>query len=89
MAGGVKGGWSMYELHIANKHYSSWSLRPWALMRELGIEFREHLCSSLARNRAGVGYSKISPAAKFHAWSTAASWSGIRWRSVEYLAERA
>ena len=25
----------MYELYIANKNYSSWSLRPWVLMREL------------------------------------------------------
>jgi len=33
----------MYDLYIANKNYSSWSLRPWALMRELGIPFRERL----------------------------------------------
>src|SRR5438270_56340 len=33
----------MYELHIANKNYSSWSLRPWILMRELQIEFAEQL----------------------------------------------
>jgi glutathione S-transferase len=33
----------MYDLYIANKNYSSWSLRPWALMRELAIPFREIL----------------------------------------------
>jgi glutathione S-transferase len=33
----------MYTLHFANKLYSSWSLRPWVLMRELGIEFAEEL----------------------------------------------
>lgn len=33
----------MYTLHIANKNYSSWSLRSWVLMRELGIEFEEVL----------------------------------------------
>jgi glutathione S-transferase len=33
----------MYQLHIANKNYSSWSLRPWSLMRELAIPFAEHL----------------------------------------------
>jgi glutathione S-transferase len=33
----------MYRLHIANKNYSSWSLRPWVLLRELGIPFREEL----------------------------------------------
>lgn len=31
----------MYQLYIANKNYSSWSLRPWVLMRVLGIEFEE------------------------------------------------
>jgi glutathione S-transferase len=31
----------MYDLYIANKNYSSWSLRPWVLMRELAIPFRE------------------------------------------------
>lgn len=31
----------MYTLYIANKNYSSWSLRPWLLMTELGIAFEE------------------------------------------------
>ena len=33
----------MYELYIANKNYSSWSLRPWVLLRERGIEFIERI----------------------------------------------
>ena len=33
----------MYTLHIGNKNYSSWSLRPWILMRELGIPFTERM----------------------------------------------
>lgn len=33
----------MLKLHIANKNYSSWSLRPWVLMRTLGIPFQEQL----------------------------------------------
>lgn len=32
-----------YVLHITNKNYSSWSLRPWVLMRACGIEFGEVL----------------------------------------------
>jgi glutathione S-transferase len=32
-----------YTLHIGNKNYSSWSLRPWILMTELGIPFTEKL----------------------------------------------
>lgn len=33
----------MYELFIANKNYSSWSLRPWVLMTALEIPFHETL----------------------------------------------
>jgi glutathione S-transferase len=41
----------MYQLYIANKNYSSWSLRPWMLMRELDIAFDEQLvCFDQADN---------------------------------------
>jgi glutathione S-transferase len=30
-------------LIIGNKNYSSWSLRPWILMTQLGVPFKEHL----------------------------------------------
>ncbi|WP_235041679.1 glutathione S-transferase family protein [Vreelandella profundi] len=33
----------MLDLYIANKNYSSWSLRPWVLMKVLDIPFNEHL----------------------------------------------
>ncbi len=33
----------MLILHIANKNYSSWSLRPWVLMQELEMPFTEQL----------------------------------------------
>jgi glutathione S-transferase len=33
----------MYTLYIANRNYSSWSLRPWVLLSELGIPFDEKL----------------------------------------------
>jgi glutathione S-transferase len=29
------------QLYIGNKNYSSWSMRPWVLMRQLGIAFDE------------------------------------------------
>lgn len=32
-----------YHLYITNKNYSSWSLRPWLLLRQLGIPFVEEL----------------------------------------------
>lgn len=31
----------MITLYIGNKNYSSWSMRPWVLMRELGIPFED------------------------------------------------
>lgn len=33
----------MYTLIIGNKNYSSWSLRPWLLLRQLDIPFTERL----------------------------------------------
>ena len=33
----------MLTLYTANKNYSSWSLRPWLVLRELGIPFEEKL----------------------------------------------
>lgn len=53
----------MYTLHIANKNYSSWSLRPWILMRALQIPFEEivHPFSD-GGNRAT--FRKFSPTAK-------------------------
>ncbi len=31
----------MLKLHIGNKNYSSWSMRPWVLLRHFGIPFQE------------------------------------------------
>ena len=53
----------MYDLYIANKNYSSWSLRPWVLMRELGIAFREHLLP-FGQEASWQSYRKISPSGK-------------------------
>lgn len=33
----------MYELITANRNYSSWSLRPWVLMRALGLSFEDRI----------------------------------------------
>ena len=38
-----KGGPAMYELITANRNYSSWSLRPWILMKGLEIEFQDRV----------------------------------------------
>jgi glutathione S-transferase len=41
----------MYTLHIGNKNYSSWSLRPWVLLSQLGIRFAERCMSSAPASR--------------------------------------
>ena len=50
----------MYDLHIANKNYSSWSLRPWVLLTQLGIPFTEHRHVFGADNSAFKTFSPSS-----------------------------
>lgn len=50
----------MYTLHIANKNYSSWSLRPWVLMKELSIPFKEELSPFIAGSN-WEAFRKFSP----------------------------
>ena len=52
----------MYELYIGNKNYSSWSLRPWVLMWELDIPFRETLVPFTPDRHDE--YLKFSPSGK-------------------------
>lgn len=33
----------MFELYIGNKNYSSWSMRPWLVLKHFHIPFEEHL----------------------------------------------
>ena len=53
----------MYDLHIANKNYSSWSLRPWVLMKALGIPFEEHK-TAFPVDGTGEPFRKFSPSGK-------------------------
>ena len=74
-----------YTLHIANKNYSSWSLRPWVLMRALGIAFDEVLHPFPPGN--GPDFRVFSPAGKVP-WlvdGETAVWDSLA--IVEYLAE--
>lgn len=77
----------MYELHIGNKNYSSWSLRPWVLMRELGIEFTERLIP-FGDASHWEGFRKISPSGKVPCLvdDKSAVWESLA--ITEYLAER-
>jgi glutathione S-transferase len=76
----------MYQLYIANKNYSSWSLRPWVLMRAIGIEFEEHLIPF--GGPAWKEFLKLSPSGKIPCLIDG---STLVWDSLaitEYLAER-
>jgi glutathione S-transferase len=53
----------MYQLYIANKNYSSWSLRPWVLMTELRIALQEHALR-FGDTARWASYRSISPAGK-------------------------
>jgi glutathione S-transferase len=77
----------VYDLYIANKNYSSWSLRPWVLMRELKIPFREHLVP-FGDESTWQSYRKISPTGKVPCLVDGET---VVWDSLaiaEYLAER-
>ena len=77
----------MYRLHIANKHYSSWSLRPWVLMRELAIPFEEQL-SAFDPDSSWTRFRDFSPTGLV---PCLVDDEQVVWESlaiVEYLAER-
>ena len=40
-------GGPMLNLYIANKNYSSWSMRPWVLLKQAGIPFEEVMVASI------------------------------------------
>lgn len=77
----------MYELVIANKNYSSWSMRPWVLMRAQRIDFIERLLP-FHLNRDEGDFLRFSPSGRvpclvdgpLRVWDSLAI--------VEYLAER-
>ena len=51
------------QLYIANKNYSSWSLRPWVLMHTLSIAFEENL-KPFPMGGGPSGFESFSPTAK-------------------------
>jgi glutathione S-transferase len=77
----------MYELFIANKNYSSWSLRPWLLMTHLALPFHEHVMR-FPDGGAWDAYRKVSPSGRLPCLRDGET---IVWDSLgiaEYLAER-
>ncbi|MES2676590.1 MAG: glutathione S-transferase family protein [Pseudomonadota bacterium] len=77
----------MLTLHIANKNYSSWSLRPWLLMQALDIPFIEKLHPFPADGVWDI-YRTFSPSGKV---PCLVDGDLIVWDSlaiIEYLAEQ-
>jgi glutathione S-transferase len=76
----------LYKLHIANKNYSSWSLRPWVLMAELGIPFEEIL-TPFSNDSNRRPFAHFSPTAKVPCLydGEIAVWDSLA--ICEYLAE--
>ncbi len=77
----------MYELFIGNKNYSSWSMRPWVLMRALEIPFTERL-KPFHLNHGEGSFQRFSPTGRVPLLVD----GGLKvWDSLaiaEYLAER-
>ncbi len=75
----------MYQLYIGNKNYSSWSLRPWVLMKTLGIPFEERFHRFASPEWAEV--RKVSPSGRV---PCLVDGDTVVWDSLaiaEYLAE--
>lgn len=73
----------MYTLFIANKNYSSWSLRPWVLMQQQSIPFIERLFSF-----GSCSFRDFSPSGRVPCLNDDGT---LVWDSLaitEYLAER-
>ncbi|GCL63922.1 glutathione S-transferase family protein [Pseudaquabacterium pictum] len=57
----------MLHLHIGNKNYSSWSMRPWVLLKHFGLPFQEvmHRFDSFdATSRFKQAVTQLSPVGK-------------------------
>ena len=81
----------MMRLYIGNKNYSSWSMRPWVLLRQAGIDFED----------IPVRFDSFAPGSQFRATMDAITPAGkvpvldhnglLVWDSLaiaEYLAEQ-
>jgi glutathione S-transferase len=76
-----------YRLFTANRNYSSWSLRPWVLMRTLGIGFEEEVRFFVPGSNRAV-FKEFAPNGTvpcLHDGGTVV-WDSLA--IVEYLAER-
>lgn len=73
--------------YIANKNYSSWSLRPWILLSQLEIPFVERLVP-FGSDLNGLGFKSFSPSGRVPCLvdQEISVWDSLA--IVEYLAEQ-
>lgn len=81
----------MLTLYIGNKNYSSWSMRPWVLMRQAGIDFQEVMVrfdSFDPGSAFKTAIARVTPAGKVPVLvdGELAVWDSLA--IAEYLAER-
>lgn len=79
------------KLYIGNKNYSSWSMRPWVLMRQAGIDFEEVMVrfdSFEAGSKFKTTMQSVTPVGKVPVLvdGDVAVWDTLA--MAEYLAER-
>jgi glutathione S-transferase len=74
-------------LHMANKNYSSWSLRPWVLMTALGLPFQERL-HPFPMGGGPTGFDQFSPSGKVPVLVDGAHTVWDTLAIAEYLAEQ-
>lgn len=78
----------MYTLHIANKNYSSWSLRPWVMLHMAGVQFDEQLHPFTPDGPSRERFLAFSPSGQVPCLHDGAL---VIWESLailEHLAER-
>lgn len=77
----------MYVLLIGNKNYSSWSLRPWVLLKARGIPFEERLMP-FPGGDSYAHFKRVSPSGRVPCLldGETAVWDSLA--IAEYLAER-
>ncbi|WBY03616.1 glutathione S-transferase family protein [Ramlibacter tataouinensis] len=81
----------MLKLYIGSKNYSSWSMRPWVLMRQAGIPFEEvklRFDSFAADSQFKRSLAEVSPAGKVPVLvdGNLTVWDSLA--IAEYLAEK-
>ena len=61
----------MQKLYIGNKNYSSWSMRPWVLLKQAGIPFEEvalRFDSFAANSQFKAAVQAVNPVGKVPVW---------------------